>query len=271
MTLICPKDYDSNSVVTIDFADDCGLTTPEQPGFYNFSVATESEPDMVESDGIPVNSKPLLEVLAPSANDRGWHTVEPEMSMKANSELDSSPAIKMIVDNVETDYTGKFNVRDGFHVIETWAVDKFGNKSEKQSLSFSVDTIAPAFDISDEVFWTSGKVFFKMVKASDENKFTLSYSGDAGVSLSEQIPGFVSVNAASRIETCQNVTLTATDEAGNKTDYKFKICYDWTAPNMDIPAKLEATDPVAVIKGTTEIVCNVESRRGCRCWAGRFF
>lgn len=253
LTIETLKNISSNFVLNIEIEFEAGLFTPEKPGFYKIGVSTDAEPDTIYSDDVGVNSEPELILDYPKPNDRGWHTSVTEVQINATSTLDEKPSVKLVLNNkpVESD-NGKLIMKDGFHVLEAEAVDKFGNTSKLQSVSFSVDTIAPTFDTDPGTFYTNGKSFFKMVRVVDENTVKMTYTGDDGMSFSEMVSSYVSINTVSKEEKCLKGSILATDEAGNKAEYIFDVCFDWTPPNLEIKEKVETRDPVYILKGITE-------------------
>ncbi len=253
LTISCSKVINSNSVVNIDFDPDAGLVTPKQPGYYKIGISTDSEPETIYSDDVPVNSVPELTLSYAKPNDRGWYTSVTDVRIETNSVLDENPSVKLVLDNelVEAE-NGKLSIKDGFHVLEAEAVDIFGNVSKKESVSFSVDTIAPTFDSDPGTFYTNGKSFFKMVRTVDENDIKVKGSGDDGITFAEMVAGYISINASSGEEKCLKGSILAIDEAGNKAEYEFEVCFDWTPPKLDLPDKIESNDPVYVLKGVTE-------------------
>lgn len=253
VTIGCPKVFEQNSVINIEIDMDAGLMTPLKPGYFKVGVSTDSEPDTIYSEDVPINTLPTVQLEIPKPNQQGWLTAYPQIFIKTDSTLDEKPMSKLILDNEPIEAVdGQIFVKDGFHVLEAEAIDKFGNKSEKIIESFSVDTIAPTFDTDSGTFYTNGKSYFKMIRAVDENNLTLSFSGDMGITFSESVAGYVSINVLSNSESCYKGVVTATDEAGNATEFKFEVCFDWTKPNLDFPERVETKDPVYILTGTTE-------------------
>ncbi len=257
LELTCSKDSEANSAVTIEIDPNAGLTTPENPGQYKISVSTESEPELVESEDLAINSRPELKISAPKPNDRGWYTEEPVVTIFAFSELDKDVNISVILDNQKLDFKGMIKIADGYHVLEVVATDVFGNSSEKSVLTFMVDTIDPMFDVSQSTFFTNAKSFFKMVRAIDENNITVTHEGEDGITFTDSTLSITTINVSSTSEKSYRGSLTATDEAGNTTVFDFMVTFDWTAPTLDIPEKLEISDPGFTLSGKTEAGCEL--------------
>lgn len=253
VTIGCPKEIGPNSVIDVEIDIDAGLMTPLLPGYFKVGVSTDSEPETILSDDVPVNTAPVIRIEKPQPNSKGWLTKYPLISIITNSALDEKPLARLILDNEPIEAVdSKIVVKDGFHVLEAEAIDRFGNKSEKIIESFSVDAISPTFDTDPGTLFTNGKSFFKMIRAVDENNISLTFFGDQGISFTESVAGYVTINVVSNTESCYKGTITATDEAGNTSEFKFEVCFDWTKPNLDFPDRVEASDPVYILKGTTE-------------------
>jgi hypothetical protein len=241
-----------NSVVTIEIDRDTGLRTPNNPGMYKFLVSTETEPDPVESELIAVNNQPTVNVVMQKPNEKGWHTTIPDVKITATSKLDGKPAIKTNLNNKISDFTGKVDFDQGFNVLEVWAVDEYGNKSDVLSYTILVDTIAPVFDAEESSFYTTGKSFFKLVRSLDENNLSFEYFEEDGVKLTQTSIGFTSIMVTSTEEKCKKGRIVATDEAGNKAEYEFTVCFDWTAPILAVTERVDTDVPVATVRGVTE-------------------
>lgn len=257
LELTCSKESNANSAVTIEIDPDAGLTTPENPGQYKISVATEPEPEPVESDDLSINSRPELKISAPKPNEHGWYTEEPVVTIFAFSELDKDLGISIVLDGQKLDFKGMVKIADGYHVLEAVATDAFGNSSEKSVLTFMVDTIAPMFDATQSAFYTNSKSFFKMIRAIDENNLTLTHEGEDGIAFTDSTLSITTINISSAQEKVFRGSLTATDEAGNETIFDFMVTFDWTAPILEIPEKLEISDPGFTLSGKTEAGCEL--------------
>lgn len=266
LALVCPKDLEPSSIVTIEIDSDAGLSNPETPGLYNIQVWTDSEPEPVVSMEIPVTEMPKVAFkLTPEAPDgaNGFYKTKPKLEIIGKNTLDSNAKIHLEIAGAPSEYTEPMILSDGEHFIMAKAEDKFGNMSEFYSVTVLVDSTLPQFDNPPGKIFVRSPKFKENVIAFDENMDTVEGSASDNIVYQKSYGNSYWIDYASGIEQCYKFELTATDKAGNVAVWKREICFDWTPPVLELPAKLASDKPEIVINGKTEpkaseimLVCN---------------
>lgn len=255
LTLVCPKDYEPNSIIKVEIDPDAGLSNPKEPGRYNIQVWTDPEPDPVVSMDFAVVEMPkIVFKLTPSSPDgnNGFYKTKPKLEIIGRNSLDDNAKIHLEIAGAPSDYQGPIILPDGEHYIMAKAEDKFGNVSEFYGLNVLVDSTPPQFDNTQGKVFTRSPKFKENVIVFDENLESVEGSPSDNIVYQKTFGNSYWIDYASAVEQCYVFELTATDKAGNVAVWKREMCFDWTPPPLELPPMIKTDKAEIEIKGKTE-------------------